>query len=74
MRGKRVDRAGSVLLIDLVKPRDTSCVIFWSGLPIFTAWVRHVSQSDKSSAMGKELSHTVRTSNLCPQVSERHRY
>lgn len=29
MRGKRVDRAGSVLLVDLVKPCDASCVVFW---------------------------------------------
>lgn len=28
--GKRVNRAGSVLLVDLVEPCDTSCVVFRS--------------------------------------------
>lgn len=39
MRGKRVDRASSVLLINLVKPCNTSCVVVWSRLPIFTVRV-----------------------------------
>lgn len=38
--GKRVDCAGSVLLVDLIKPCNASCVVLWSRLPVLTAYER----------------------------------
>ena len=52
--GKRINRAGSVLLVDLVKPCNASRVVLWSTLPIFTAWIRHISQLDKILRNSKE--------------------
>lgn len=54
MCGKRVDRAGSIVLVDLVKPCDASRVVLWSRLPFLTVYKTHVSQSYRISSQQRE--------------------
>ena len=34
VRGKGIDRAGPVVLIDLIQPRHAPGMVFWPGLPV----------------------------------------
>ncbi len=47
---KSVDRACSIMLVDLVEPCNTSCGVLWPGLPMLTGCKRQVSQSSKASS------------------------
>ena len=71
--GKRFDCASSVVLVDLVKPCDTSFVVLWSRLPVLTMGKRYVSQSHLVPANREKIKLTVRTSSLYPLVFALHR-
>ena len=72
---KRVDRAGSVVLVDRVKPCDASLMILWSRLPILTVQSTEGRSANHTGYLAnrEKIKRTVRTSNPYLRVFALHR-